>query len=83
MLAQQLHELENDGFITRQVFPMVPPSVECSITMKGKGVIPVIEAIRDWGNEVRRSTSKAIGEGQGSENRVFATRHHQTKVHRI
>lgn len=55
MLAQHLHELEKDGFIKRKVYATVPPSVEYSITLKGKEVIPVIEAIRDWGEDVRRS----------------------------
>jgi DNA-binding HxlR family transcriptional regulator len=55
MLAQQLRELEKDEFIRRKVFATVPPTVEYSITPKGKQVIPVIEAIRDWGENVRRS----------------------------
>src|SRR3990172_4065663 len=66
MLAQQLRELENDGFIKRKVYATVPPSVEYSITLKGKGVIPVIEVIRDWGNEVRRGgTPKIVGTDNG------------------
>lgn len=55
MLAQQLHELEKDGFIRRKVYPTVPPAVEYSITMKGKKIIPIIEALRRWGNDVRKS----------------------------
>jgi DNA-binding HxlR family transcriptional regulator len=65
MLAQQLRELENDGFIKRKVYATVPPSVEYSITLKGKGVIPVIETIRNWGNEMKGASTKKIA---GEEN---------------
>jgi DNA-binding HxlR family transcriptional regulator len=66
MLAQQLQELEKHGFIRRKVYPTVPPSVEYSMTPKGKGVIPVIETIRDWGNALRESgTSEKTGANNG------------------
>jgi DNA-binding HxlR family transcriptional regulator len=71
MLAQQLHELEDDGFISRKVFPTVPPSVEYSITVTGKEVIPVIEAIRDWGDEVRKAAPvKGTRRDRGAEMRT-------------
>ena len=49
MLTSQLKELEASGFITRTVFPEVPPRVEYGITEKGKRVIPIIETIRNFG----------------------------------
>ena len=49
MLTQQLRELEEDGFISRKVYPVVPPKVEYSITELGKTTIPVIEKLREWG----------------------------------
>lgn len=49
MLTTQLRELEKEGFIHREVYPVVPPKVEYSITEKGKTCIPVIETIRDYG----------------------------------
>jgi len=49
MLTTQLRELEDEGFIHREVYPVVPPKVEYSITDKGKTCIPIIEAIRNYG----------------------------------
>ncbi|MFD2200957.1 winged helix-turn-helix transcriptional regulator [Shivajiella indica] len=49
MLTSQLRELEEEGFITRKVYPVVPPKVEYSITDRGLGAIPIIETIRNYG----------------------------------
>lgn len=51
MLTQQLRELENDGLIHREVYPVVPPKTEYSITKYGKTLRPVLMAMCDWGNE--------------------------------
>lgn len=49
MLTTQLRELEKDGFILRKVYPVVPPKTEYRITKKGKGAIPIINTIREYG----------------------------------
>ena len=49
MLTTQLRELETDGFISRKVYPVVPPKVEYSITEMGRTAIPIIETIREYG----------------------------------
>jgi len=49
MLTTQLRELESDGFIHREVYPVVPPKVEYSITEKGKTAIPIVDTIRNFG----------------------------------
>jgi DNA-binding HxlR family transcriptional regulator len=49
MLTQQLRELEADGFVTRTVYPVVPPHVEYSLTDRGRSAIPIIEQLRYWG----------------------------------
>lgn len=49
MLTQQLRELENDNLLTRTVYPVVPPKVEYSLTDKGTGLRPILEAMFDWG----------------------------------
>lgn len=49
MLTQQLRELEVHQLVYREVFPVVPPKVEYSLTERGKSLIPVLMAMRDWG----------------------------------
>lgn len=49
MLTQQLRELEADGIISRTVFPVVPPRVDYALTERGKTLLPVIGAMREWG----------------------------------
>ena len=52
MLTSQLRQLERDGFIRREVYPVVPPKVEYSITDKGRTAIPIVSAIREYGIEL-------------------------------
>lgn len=49
MLTQQLRELEADDLIHREVYPVVPPKVEYSLTALGKSLLPVLVTMRDWG----------------------------------
>jgi DNA-binding HxlR family transcriptional regulator len=49
MLIQQLRELEQDGIVKRDVFPVVPPKVEYSLTGLGKSLQPIMEQIVTWG----------------------------------
>ena len=49
MLTQQLRELEAQNLISREVFPVVPPKVEYSLTELGKSLRPILVAMRDWG----------------------------------
>ena len=52
MLTSRLRELEEEGFIHREVFPVIPPKVEYSITERGKRAIDIIVAIRNYGLEL-------------------------------
>ncbi|MDL2224851.1 helix-turn-helix transcriptional regulator [Eubacteriales bacterium OttesenSCG-928-M02] len=49
MLTQQLRELEAEGLIHREVYPVVPPKVEYSLTDLGKSLFPILEAMYHWG----------------------------------
>ncbi|MFZ6771185.1 winged helix-turn-helix transcriptional regulator [Undibacterium sp. SXout7W] len=48
MLAQTLQQLEQDGFILRVSYPVVPPHVEYSLTPLGDGIGRHVEALTDW-----------------------------------
>ena len=49
MLTQQLRELEAQKLIHREIYPVIPPKVEYSLTELGSSLIPVLVAMRDWG----------------------------------
>lgn len=58
MLTQQLRELEARDLVFREVFPVVPPKVEYSLTALGRSLLPILVAMRDWGSEYLRQSSK-------------------------
>src|SRR5690606_33197059 len=60
MLTQQLREMERDGLLDRTVFPVVPPRVDYTLTGRGRSLLPVIVAMRDWGeHDLRPAASRS------------------------
>jgi len=52
-LSLQLKQLEKDGLLLRKVYGTKPPvKVVYSLTDFGKSLIPVLEAITKWGNQI-------------------------------
>ena len=49
MLTTQLRDLESNGIIERVIYSEIPPRVEYFLTEKGKALLPVLEALKDWG----------------------------------
>ena len=58
MLTLQLRELEEDGLIHREVYPVVPPKVEYSLTDFGRTLLPVIGAMHQWGVEYNQGCQR-------------------------
>ncbi len=48
MLTQTLRALEEDGLITRKVYPVIPPMVEYSLTPLGRTLVNPLHAICCW-----------------------------------
>jgi DNA-binding HxlR family transcriptional regulator len=60
-LSLQLKQLEKDGLIRRKVYGKKPPvKVVYSLTGLGTTLIPLLEAITQWGNEVVTSNGEFI-----------------------
>lgn len=52
MFTQTARDLEHDGIIHREVFPVVPPKVEYSLTHIGLSIMPIILQMCDWGTKL-------------------------------
>jgi DNA-binding HxlR family transcriptional regulator len=52
MLSERLRDLEGAGLIERTVLPTSPPTVEYRLTVRGRRLAPVIEAMRAYAESV-------------------------------
>ena len=52
-LTNALKELEADQLIHREEYPQIPPKVEYSLTERGKSLIPILDALCEWGDQNR------------------------------
>jgi DNA-binding HxlR family transcriptional regulator len=59
ILTGRLRDLEEKGIISRMSYNEIPPRVEYSLTEKGRDVLPVIEALREYG--IRWLSSQGTG----------------------
>ncbi|PVZ09270.1 MULTISPECIES: winged helix-turn-helix transcriptional regulator [Bacteroidales] len=51
MLTVTLRTLEEDGYVTRTIYPEVPPRVEYSLTERAKSLLPHINSLIGWALE--------------------------------
>lgn len=51
MLTVTLRTLESDGYVTRTVYPEVPPRVEYALTPRTHTLLPHIDALMKWAIE--------------------------------
>lgn len=61
VLDLQLKELVEDGLVSKTIYPELPPRSEYSITGLGMTLIPIIDAMIDWGNANRTLFEKKYG----------------------
>jgi len=52
-----------DGVVHREVYAVVPPKVEYSLTDKGRELEPVLLALADWGGKNPAAKTNAGGRG--------------------
>ena len=51
MLTSTLRKLEQDGLLSRKVYPEVPPRVEYALTPRGESLMPHLTALIGWAEE--------------------------------
>ena len=57
VLTAQLRQMEESGLLTRTVYPEVPPRVEYTLTELGQSLRPVLDALKNWGEEYKAKMS--------------------------
>lgn len=55
VLTVSLRSMEEDGIITRTVYPEVPPRVEYALSELGESMRPIIQAMEQWGTEYKKN----------------------------
>ena len=56
VLTDSLRAMEDDGIITRTVYPEVPPRVEYALSELGESMRPILDAMYSWGEEYKKSS---------------------------
>ncbi len=60
VLDQKLKEMEAHGIIRKVIYPELPPRSEYFITDLGKSLLPVLRAMKKWGETYRPDFEKAL-----------------------
>ena len=55
VLTDSLRSMEEDGLITRTVYPEVPPRVEYALSDLGETMRPILNAMQEWGTNYKKS----------------------------
>jgi len=64
-LAERLRALESEGMIARHSYPEAPPRVEYTLTEKGASLLPIIDAMREFGHAWLQCDHGAVAVAQG------------------
>ena len=59
MLTLTLRGLERDGFVTRTVFPTIPPRVDYELTALGRDLLKPVTALSNWARDNQDRIKKA------------------------
>lgn len=54
VLTDNLRSMEEDGLITRTVYPEVPPRVEYALSDLGQTLKPILDSMVEWGNAYKQ-----------------------------
>ena len=57
VLTSHLRAMEQDGLLTRKVYPEVPPRVEYTLTETGRSLKPILDSMVAWGTDYKNTTA--------------------------
>lgn len=58
VLTDSLRSMEEDGIITRTVYPEVPPRVEYALSELGETMRPILASMEQWGTNYKGSLTQ-------------------------
>lgn len=58
VLTDSLRSMEEDGIITRTVYPEVPPRVEYALSELGQTMRPILASMEQWGTEYKAAMTQ-------------------------
>ena len=66
MLSSTLRDLEENGFVTRTVMPLIPPQVEYALTDLGRDFLVPVYGLAEWviANSSRIEAARAAYAGK-------------------
>jgi DNA-binding HxlR family transcriptional regulator len=50
-LTERLRQLEEQGIVERTIYPEIPPRVEYRLTLHGRSLGKIIQAMLEWGRD--------------------------------
>ncbi|MBR1483784.1 MAG: helix-turn-helix transcriptional regulator [Ruminococcus sp.] len=59
VLTDSLRSMEEDGIITRTVYPEVPPRVEYALSDLGESMRPIIKSMEDFGLDYKNQINQS------------------------
>lgn len=60
ILSEQLKELEEDGLIIRHSYNEKPPRVEYELSELGKTLMPILNAMNEWGEKIDKISTTDV-----------------------
>jgi DNA-binding HxlR family transcriptional regulator len=78
VLTQTLRKLERDGYVSRQVFPTSPPTVEYWLTPMGTSLLDPMGKLVMWANDNFDQVMKARKKFDEMKPTTAVMREHQT-----
>jgi DNA-binding HxlR family transcriptional regulator len=69
-LSHRLRSLEEEGIVQRRCYPEVPPRVEYRLTDRGRHLVPIVDAMREYGKRWLESDEDCLDRPRGDLPRV-------------